>query len=141
MLEVIDELSFPHAGEKDQWMKERSQWRLPYFDWGLPGLTFPDIFENRDISVQAPKKADGTSTTTPIKENPLYRYQLIVGGKPLAMGDPSLKENMIRDNIFEVYTPLHDMYILSNFDSGLDVQAQADGESQARPRIFLALPM
>lgn len=101
MQEVIDELSFPHTGEKDQWMKERSQWRLPYFDWALPGLTFPEIFENKNISVQAPKRADGTSTATLIKENPLYRYQLIVGGKLLAMGDPSLGKNKIGDNAFK----------------------------------------
>ncbi|KIW83063.1 hypothetical protein Z517_02306 [Fonsecaea pedrosoi CBS 271.37] len=98
MKEVIDELTFPFGGEKDQWVKERGRWRLPSFDWALPDVVVPDILLNQSISIQGPKKAEGTSTTTLIKENPLYRYQLIVNGKLLRMGDDSLKENKMSDS-------------------------------------------
>lgn len=76
MLEVINnELNFTVASEKATWITAANQWRLPYFDWALPGARLPAIYggKTNTISVRKPTASDGN---TEIVVNPLYRFEL-----------------------------------------------------------------
>lgn len=88
MLKVIDGLQFAFKGEKEEWQDAASSWRLPYWDWGLPNDRWevPELFTTDDISIRAPKAADGTLPTPDKMKNPLSKYQVNVNGKAIPMG-------------------------------------------------------
>ena len=88
MLEVIDDTSFPVASEKQEWIDQAYEWRLPYWDWGLVELNgIPTIFTTPTIKLRQPRNADG-SIAVPLEScNPLNRYQTKdKTGDPLPMG-------------------------------------------------------
>lgn len=90
MVEVINELPFPVSTEKQEWLDTATQWRLPYWDWGLPSTAghIPGLFTLPSISIRQPLNKAGTKPTTLSVTNPLARYQLQTGPQkvPTAMG-------------------------------------------------------
>ncbi|KAI1390406.1 uncharacterized protein F4822DRAFT_401841 [Hypoxylon trugodes] len=89
MLEVIStDLTFNSAEEKKAWIKEANQFRLPYFNWARPkNFEIPHIYTINNIKIRVPKSHDGSNIPPELIENPLYRFQLRVGGKLTKMGD------------------------------------------------------
>lgn len=70
---VIEKLDFSAKPDQKQvWIDEANQWRLPYWDWALHGAQVPLIYQLASIDLLKP---DGT--TEPIQNNPLARYQLL----------------------------------------------------------------
>lgn len=77
ILEVIDGMTFPVPAEKQEWINEAHEWRLPYWDWGLVELNgIPAIFTTPTIKVRQPRNADGSAATPLEPLNPLSRYQV-----------------------------------------------------------------
>ncbi|KAK6215478.1 tyrosinase [Colletotrichum tabaci] len=85
MGKVIEQLHFSSEAEKNVWIKESTQWRLPYWDWAL-NTEVPDLFRPTTVKIRAPFGADGIQPEPEIVSNPLYRYELRVNGQVTKMG-------------------------------------------------------
>lgn len=98
MTEVVIETQLDFSANPNQkqvWIDTANQWRLPYWDWALPGAEVPLIFQLSSIDICKP---DGTTET--IKNNPLAKYQLLdKNGKALLWGalpgDYKIKDNPV----------------------------------------------
>lgn len=92
MHDVINkDLVFTNDADKRAWIKERSSWRLPYWDWADPNHdgNVPKLFMTppNDISIRRPAAADGSLVDPEAVPNPLGRFQLKVKGVSTKMGD------------------------------------------------------
>lgn len=98
MGDVIEGLKFASDAEKRLWKDEASKWRLPYWDWAIDS-NIPALFQNDSVLVCSPGlKPDGSPCDPVALDNPLYRYQLIVNGEPIKMGNEDiLKQYAIKD--------------------------------------------
>ncbi|KAI9690843.1 MAG: hypothetical protein M1822_008462 [Bathelium mastoideum] len=77
MLEVVDEMTFPVPAEKQKWVNEANEWRLPYWDWGLlESKGIPAIFKTRTIKLRQPRNTDGSAAPPLESVNPLSCYQV-----------------------------------------------------------------
>ncbi|KAI9665826.1 MAG: hypothetical protein M1821_003760 [Bathelium mastoideum] len=77
MLKVVDEMTFPVPAEKQEWVNEAYEWRLPYWDWGLAKVKgIPAIFKTSEIKLRQPRNPDGSAASPRKLNNPLNRYQV-----------------------------------------------------------------
>lgn len=142
MVDVINELPFPVPTEKQEWLDTASQWRLPYWDWGLPSTAghVPGLFTMPSIAIRQPLDAAGATPTTLTVTNPLARYQLQTGSPkvPTAMGTlPSpytVNDVVFKDKQGHVTLTLPvsgtcRCGFLLTFSSGLNARAPAGGAS------------
>jgi tyrosinase len=89
MLKAIDGMSFQVASEKQEWIDQACEWRMPYWDWGLVELNgIPAIFTTPTIKIRQPRNEDGSIATPLEPDNPLNRYQTkdVKTGTLLPMG-------------------------------------------------------
>ncbi|KAJ0346181.1 hypothetical protein KNSL1_007755, partial [Colletotrichum chrysophilum] len=93
MGEVIEDLKIEDPGVKKEWLKERSTWRLPYWNWALqPVEGVPDLFKHDKVAICTPSGTEPETVT-----NPLHRYEMRVDGKVTLMGSPALGKYKIDD--------------------------------------------
>jgi hypothetical protein len=82
---INNDLTFHDETEKQEWTNESLKWRLPYWDWAAPGndnlVHFPELYKNKEILIRRP-----AALPEPVP-NPLYRYELKVGGVVTKMGE------------------------------------------------------
>ncbi|KAF3015587.1 hypothetical protein E8E14_008401 [Neopestalotiopsis sp. 37M] len=84
------------------WEDAREHWRLPYWDWALPDNEGqePALFKTEEIRIRGPATMNsGLSWKT--VPNPLYRFQLKVGGALMPMGGleaPFKVEDVLDEN-------------------------------------------
>ena len=90
MVDAINQLSFLVPTEKKEWLDTASQWRLPYWDWGLPSSAghVPELFTMASIAIRQPLEVENATPKSLHVANPLARYQLQTGWPkvPTAMG-------------------------------------------------------
>lgn len=138
MVDVINQLPFPVPTEKQEWLDTASQWRLPYWDWGLRSTAghIPDLFTMLSIAIRQPLDAENATPKSVTVTNPLARYQLQTGWPkvPTAMGTlpPPYK---VDDVVLKNGTRLPvsgtcRCELLLTFYSGLNARAQAVGASR-----------
>ena len=92
MLDVITDLNITDSTELATWKTEATNWRLPYFDWGLeiPDANgVPILFTQKQLNLAVPKNHAALSV-----DNPLWSYRFRdEKGVTSTMGSLGIKYN------------------------------------------------
>ncbi|KAK2010582.1 hypothetical protein LZ32DRAFT_619739 [Colletotrichum eremochloae] len=75
MGKVIEKLPFSSEADKNAWIRESTQWILPYWDWAL-NTEVPALFRPTTVKICLPLGPDGLQPEPEIVPNPWYRYEL-----------------------------------------------------------------